>query len=423
MKRNNQLSRVIHKLFQNNRFVAIFSLAVAVTIWLVISISENPQRTITVTNVPLTIDTQGTLVEEIGIEVVSKDLPETVSVVVSGPSYIVSSLKGSDLSVSASLAPVTKAGTYTLELNASRVSSKTGYEILSVTPSTVSAIFDFVDTKTFEIKPSAIGVSASAGLILEKPTFTDASKSTVTISGSREVMSKIASVEAVANAEKVLSNTTVFDAELKFYDDNGKPVDVSILNIPFNSVEITVPIYKEKTVPVIYSANSSQALKSIPYTFSSKTVVVRGEPQVIDTMTNIELADINLSDIPKDQIGKYSYVFTPSFKLPSSVKVVDGEDFTVKFNLSQYKIKTIEKAVESKNLSTGFSAKFDKSKYTVTVCGPKTVINNMNAENITLWVDCASKGVGVYTEYLKTDFSKYPTVWALGKIEATLTIQ
>lgn len=424
MKRNNQLSKIIHKLFQNNRFVAIFSLSVALIVWLVISISENPQRTITVTGVPLTIDVQGTLVETLGMEVVSKDHPETVNVVVSGPSYIVSSLKGSDMSVSASLAKVTKSGRFTLELNANRNSSKTGYEILSVSPGTVDVTFDFVDTKTFTIIPSALGVSASEGLVAEKPTFVDASKSSITISGSREVLSKISRVEAVARANETLSETTIFDATLKFYDVDGAAVDVSILDVPFDTVEITVPIFKEKLLSVKFGDNNlSTAFKNIPKTFSSNKVLVRGEPHEIDELESVTIADIDISQIPKESIGKSAYAYTPEFLLPSTVKVVGAEEFKVILNLSTYTTKDISvKTVIYKGLGDGLKASVSGTN-NITVCVLWNDAYKVKPETFETVIDCTNKEKGIHTAYFSVDAAKYPNLWILGKAETTLEIK
>lgn len=423
MKRNNQLSKIIHKLFQNDRFVAIFSLSVALIVWLVISISENPQRTITVTGVPLTVDVQGTLVETLGMEVVSKDHPETVNVVVSGPSYIVSSLKGSDMSVSASLAKVTKSGRFTLELNANRNSSKTGYEILSVSPGTVDVTFDFVDTKTFNIIPSALGVSASEGLVAEKPTFVDASKSSITISGSREVLSKISRVEAVARANETLSETTIFDATLKFYDVDGEEVDVSILDVPFDTVEITVPIFKEKLLSVKFGENLSTAFKNIPKSFSSNKVLVRGEPHEIDELESVTLSDIDISQIPKESIGKSAFAYTPEFLLPSTVKVVGADEFKVTLNLSTYTTKEISvKTVIYKGLSEGLKASVSGTN-NITVCVLWNDAYKVKPETFETVIDCTNKEKGIHTAYFSVDSAKYPNLWILGKAETTLEIK
>ena len=95
MSGSKYLSNLIHKLLHNNRFVAVFSLILAIVLWLVISVSENPQRTISLSGVPISINTQGTVVGTLGMEVVSDSHPQNVTVVVNGPSYIVSSLKSS----------------------------------------------------------------------------------------------------------------------------------------------------------------------------------------------------------------------------------------------------------------------------------------------------------------------------------------
>ena len=46
----------ISDLFYDNRFLLVFSLLAAVVIWLVVAVVLAPEKTVTVKNVPVTID-------------------------------------------------------------------------------------------------------------------------------------------------------------------------------------------------------------------------------------------------------------------------------------------------------------------------------------------------------------------------------
>ena len=426
MSKSNRLSGLLHKLFHNNRFVAVFSAVTAVIMWLVISISENPQRTTTISGVPLNINTQGTIISTLGMEIVSGHI-ETVDVVVSGPSYIVSSLKSSDINVSASLSDVTGAGTYELKLRAGRGSSKTGYDIVGVSPDTVTVTFDVVDTKSFEIELVALGASASEGLIAEQPVVSDSSNSSITVSGPRTVMSRIAKVTAEAKFNEELSKTAFKTAELKFYDEKGDLIseeDMKMLDLPFKSIDIAVPIFKEKTLPAVMNSKSSTAALSIPHTFSSNTVVVRGEPSVVDAMSYAELENIDMSKISTGSAKDGKVVLTPEFVLPSSVRTVGAEHFEVTFDLHNYASKTI-RVTTMKTIGTGSGTKaVFASKYVeVTLCGPVQAINSVKADDIVVYADCTGKAAGVYSITCTVEIANYPSVWSVGTVTTSVTIE
>ncbi len=425
MSKSNRLSGLLHKLFHNNRFVAVFSTVTALIMWLVISISENPQRTTTISGVPLNINTQGTIISTLGMEIVSGHI-ETVDVAVSGPSYIVSSLKSSDINVSASLSDVTGAGTYELKLRAVRGSSKTGYDIVGVSPDKVTVTFDVVDTKSFEIEPVALGASASEGLIAE-PVVSNPANSSITVSGPRTVMSRIAKVTAEAEFNEVLSKKTEKTAELKFYDEKGDLIseeDINMLDLPFNSMDIAVQIFKEKTLPVVMNSKSSTAALAIPHTFSSNTVVVRGEPSVVDAMSYAELENIDMSKISTGSAKDGKVMLTPEFVLPSSVRTVGAEHFEVIFDLHNYASKTI-RVTSMKTIGTGSGTKaVFASKYVeVTLCGPIQAINSVKADDIVVYADCTGKVAGVYSITCTVEITNYPSVWSFGTVTTSVTIE
>ncbi len=426
MKKTERFSALLHKLVHSNRAVAVFSIVAALVLWLVISISENPQRTVTISGVPLNINTQGTIVETLGMNIVASDTT-AVDVVVSGPSYIVSSLKSSDLNVSASLSEVTGAGTYKLKLSAGRGSSKTGYDIITVSPETVTVTFDVVDTKVFEIELVALGASATDGLVAEKPVIGDSSKSSIAVSGPRTVMSRIAKITAEAQFDGALSKTTSKNADLKFYDENGEELgadDTAMLELPFTSVDITVPIFKEKQVPVIMNSKSSAAVKAIPYEFSSETVTVRGEPSVIDSMTYAELELLDASRLSVGNTTDGKLVLEPSFVLPSSVRTVSSEHFKLTLDLSDYTSRMVRvTSIQTSGVEDGYKAAFSVSYIEITVCGPRAAVSNVLPSNITVTVDCTGKAAGVYSLPCTVSIPNYPSLWSVGTVTASVTVE
>lgn len=423
MKASRPLSTGIGKLMKNNRFVAVLSLILAIVLWLVISIAENPQRSISVGDVPITIHTQGTLVSTLGLDVVSKDQPVKASVTVSGPSYIVSSLMPSDISVTADLSKVTAAGTYELKLDASRNSLKSGYTILSVSPSTVTITFDVVETKSYHLDLVAIGASAADGLVAEEPVLSEAAKDTIEITGPRTEMSRIASVAAVAEVNDTLEKTTTFPADILLYDTDGKVLNADAFTLSFDTVNIAVPIFRERLLPVSLNDLSSAAITKMPVSFSSPTVTVRGEPSDVDEMSKAQLAliDVNNKEF-LNGLGK-TVTVPIGFDLPASVRL-SMEGFTATFDLKGYTKRTVRVTnIKAKDLSGGNTAKFNTAYVDVTLCGPAAVLNALSPAGLTLTVNCSGKTAGTYNLSGTVDLSGFPSVWTVGDNAVSVTIQ
>ena len=425
MSGSKYLSNLIHKFLHNNRLVAIFSVVVAIIMWLVISISENPQRTMNVNGVPISINTQGTIVDTLGMEIVSDSHPKDVTVVVNGPSYIVGSLKSSDILVTASLSNVTESGTFELELTAQRNSGKTGYSFISVNPNKITVSFDVVDQKSFDLEVIAKGAEAAEGLLIGQLSVSDSLYSSIQIKGPRTEMSKISTVAAVVNVNKTISKTEQYSANVVLYDEDGEEIDADLFEMSFNKVDVVVPVLKEKQVSISLNSANSGAINYINYSLSQHSVIIRGEPEDIDSITFAPITAIDFSKISSDNIGADGkYVLPVTLELPSTVEVRDLDDLTVTFNLKDYTNKTLKvRNLSTKDLQEGLNASFSSDTVSVTICGPKNILNLITADDLTVYANCAGKSAGAYTLNCTVESNKYPSVWAVGNVTASVTIK
>ncbi|MBR5451867.1 MAG: hypothetical protein IKV36_02605 [Clostridia bacterium] len=425
MSGSKYLSNLIHKLLHNNRFVAVFSIIIAVVMWLVISISENPQRTMNVNGVPVSINTQGTVVSTLGMEIVSDSYPKEVTVVVEGPSYIVGSLKNTDVLVSASLANVTEAGTFDLELTAQRNSSKTGYTIVSVNPQKITVSFDIVDEKEFGLELIAKGAEAENGLVIGELSVDNNLHNTITIKGPRTQMSKISTVAAVANVDKVVSKTDKYPASIVLYDDQGQELSSEFFEMSMESVDVIVPVLKEKNVDIKIDSASSSAINYIKYTLSQNKVLLRGEPSEIDKITTANITGIDFSKISAQNVNANGkFVLDATLDIPSTIEARDLEDLKIEFDLTNYVNKSFKaQNLETKDLAEGLSASFSSDFVEVTICGPANIINAVTADDLTVYANCAGKTAGVYGLNCTIVSEKYPAIWAVGTATASVTIK
>lgn len=409
---------IMRNLFYNKKFVSAFSLIAAFVFWLVITINQNPERIRTFGNIPVSISTEGTAAGELGLDVISQS-SNTASVRVSGPSYVIASLSSSDISVTAPLAMVTEAGEYELVLSAS--CSESGIKVLGVTPSKVKAVFDYVDTKLYNLEVEAKGATAVSGLIVDTPSVSTMTDSTITITGPRTELGKIAKVVAVADVNAQLKATTTFDANIHLYDANGEKVDASNFTLSVSKVKITVPILKQKEVPVkVTFSNVPKAYneKDISHSVSTGKVTVMGPESTIDTIKSVSLAPIDFFSISKDNNS-----FDVAPVLPNGVKIAENiANVTVVISTSglsegTYNVSNFEfKGIDSKKVSAS-------GVRNVKICGPSAAIKKIKSSGLYAVADLTGKTAGVYTVPVRIFAENYDNIWQVGTYEVVVTVK
>lgn len=410
-----------NRLFGNRKFTIPLSVLLAVVFWMVITLSENPQREVTISGLPVTIATANTVVEDLGLDVIG-NVDSSVSVVVSGPTYIVSSLTSSDLYVTANLSEVNAAGTYEIPLVANKVGTKTGYNVVSVVPEKISLTFDYINEEEFTVEAVANGASAVEGLIADTPVVTNSEDSTITVRGPRSYIERISAIRAVADVNEVLSQTTSYDAKIVAVDENGEIMDDTLFTFSATTVKISVPIYKQKTVKLVASftnAPAGFAETPISYTLSETEVDVMGTPETIDALTEIRLAPINFYEISDEKSS-----FDVALSLPNGIRVMDNiEAVTVKIDTSDYMQRTFNITdCRAVNLEDGLSVSQISSVRNVKVFGPKSVMRKLSASDLYAEVDLSGRTAGQYTMSVTVKSTASDKLWQVGDYTTVVVI-
>ncbi|MBQ8203295.1 MAG: hypothetical protein IJZ75_03345 [Clostridia bacterium] len=427
------------KIFSNKKFTVTISLILSFIIWMVAMVNRNPVRSQTFTDISATVSIENTVASEMGLGIVSDVSSQKFSVTVSGPNYVVSSLKPEDILLSASVTEVNGAGTYSLEIVGMQNSTKSGYTFSSITPDRIDVTFDFIETAEFTVTPKLIGVSATNGLIADNPTVSKPEESTISIKGPRSVIERISSVVAYAEVNEVLNATKSYTADIvlldkdektiyrftpsgKIYDENGNVVESTSLTLSFTSTTVSQPIVKKATaaVSVVFN-NKPQGIKDedIKYSVDYGKVTVIGTPEVVDKLTSISLSPIDFKNI-----STTSNSFEVSAILPDGVKLFDNiEFFTVKIDTSDYTEKTFTVSTfKVVNVAGNLTAKTGDSIKNVKICGKESVINKLKAEDIYALVDVSDKSAGQHTVEVVIKSDKYDNIWQVGSYSTAVTL-
>lgn len=438
MKSKISFGTLLARPFSNKRFAIAFSLIVSFVLWLVIMINENPVRQQIFSDMTATISIENTVASEMGLGIVSNASSQKFTVTVSGPNYIVSTLKPEDLLLTASVTDVTSAGTYTLDVVGTRNSAKSGYTFVSVSPSTIDVTFDFIDTKQFNVTPRLVGVSPVEGLIADTPVMADAEQSTITVKGPRSVIQKIDTVATYAEVNETIGTSKTYDAGIvlynadgnviyrydldgKIYDAKDNVVENTYLTLSFTNAKVTAPIVKKATVQVEAAfTNLPEGLtaEQINYTVDHQKVTITAPPDVINANTVLTLSPIDFTTV-----SSASTAFEVSVTLPDGVKILDNVDtFHVTLDLTGYteKVFTVNE-IRTSGLGGSLAARTSASIRNVKVCGPKDVLAKMKAKDLYAVVDLTDKPTGAHTVDAVIK-STTQGVWQVGTYNTTVTI-
>lgn len=413
----------LNRLFKNRKFTVPFSIVFAVVFWLVITLSQNPQRDVTLSGIAVSIVTSNTMVEELGLDVIG-DTDTTVSVLVSGPTYIVSGLSANDLSVSANLSEVNAAGTYEIPLVANKVGGKSEYNIISVIPNKMSLTFDYINETEFAVQAIANGAAAVEGLIVDTPVVTNSEDATLTVRGPASYIEKIAAVQAVADVNETLSETASYDADIVLVDADGNKIDDKLFTLETKKVKISVPIYRQKWVkitPVFNNMPAGFGGKPLPYTLSENEIEIKGPPETVDQLTDIKLVPIDFFDISTE---KTSFTVAPA--LPNGIKSVNSniETVTVKINLAGYRMRifTVSEC-RALSLEKGVKVASMGSIRNVKIMGSSAVVRRLTNGQLYAEVDLSGKSAGQYTVTVTIKAASSNQIWQVGTYTTVIVLQ
>lgn len=426
-------------LLYNKKFTVGLSVVVAFALWLGIAMTENPVRQQTFTDIGASVTLEGTAAADLGLGIISDVAAQRFSVTISGPNYIVSSLKSEDFSLSASTIDINSAGTFNLEVTATSNSSKSGYTITSISPSTIDVTVDFIESKEFTIVPKLIGVSASDGLVAETPVISHSQQSTITVKGPRSTIEKIATVGTLAEVNDTLATSQTFNSDIVLYDSNDKIlyrytsdgtvydandniITNSYLTLSFTSVKVTQPISKKKTVnckAVFSNLPTGMTDEDIKYKLSVSKVSIIGTPEIVDKIESVSLSSIDFREVSAS-----SSSFEVSASLPDGVKFLENMEnvFIVDVDVSGYAETTLDiKNIRCLGLGSDLKAKTNKS-IRVKICGPKSVIDSIKASDLFAVIDLTDKTAGDYTVEATVKSELYNNIWQVGTYSTSVTL-
>lgn len=387
-KKVNDSGKGFEKFLSKSNNLLFISLALALVVFIVIDqkiiyYSESSAEVLTNQPVKAIYNEEAYVIE---------GLPDTVDITLIGNKanlYIAKQSRTNDVTVDLS---DLKAGTHKVDFKYNQGVSSVDYK---VNPSYATVIiYNKVSLPTTMSIDVLNKDKLNDKLIIDDISVNDDS---VVIKGSEKQIKKVASVKALVDINNLSSqdvgNNVLKDVPLKAYDQNGDVVNVEVVpskidvNVTISSPSKELPI---KVIPV-GKVSFGKAISSI--STSESKVTVYGDSNSLDQINFIPV-EIDVNDLAENTQYKLE------IPKPVGVKSMSVNNLTVNLSLGNVSDKDISNvAIETRNLSSDYkvsAASSNDSFVQVNVKGVSSVIDSINADNISAYVDLSGYTEGEY---------------------------
>ena len=247
----------LSSLFNNNKFLLVFSFIVSFTLWLWVSVEKSPVVEEVIASVPVRIDLEDSIPSQLGLQVFG-NTDYKVDVTVSGKKFIVSTLTADDIKVAAQTNYVDSAGNKTLTLKATNNSNK-DFEIKALSQNYISVYFDTLKESEFALEPNVL--SDVEKLVIDECVLGEPilSRNTVSVSGPASEVNKITGAVATYTITKTLDTTTTVTPEIELSGAASLQVSNTTINVGETEITMTLPVLKTVNLPTTVTLKDAPA--------------------------------------------------------------------------------------------------------------------------------------------------------------------
>lgn len=404
-------------IFSKNYVIFILAVIISIGIWTYMSLNSSNDTTVTISNVPIQMDLSESS-RKLGLQIFT-DEKQTASVTVIGNRTILGSVTESDLTVTAAASSVNSSGNFTLPVSAAKKNPSSNFQITGSTPSSVSVMVDYYKESTFQIQDKILfGVADGYYGATSLP------YNSITISGPQTEVMKIKQVAAVASVEDNLLETTDVEADIVLYDENGNELSQKLLTMSFRTLTATISVLTEKSVKVeagYVNKPSGLDLANLVEIHPSG-ILLAGPDDVMKTLVSVKTEEIDFSTL-SDEAVTFN---TLAINIPEKCKnISNNATAQVKIDLSGMTKKTFDvDTFTVEGLSSAYKAEVTSKNISVTVIGPKSEIESLDADKITATISATGTAVktGSVEMPVTFRFDGASSCWAYGKYTANLNI-
>jgi len=290
------LNKTLNKIFSSRVFYMLFSLLVAIALWMYVEINLEEQNIYEVDGVPVVFRNED-LLRDKGLLISSSD-PKNVTLTFECPRAVAARLTKETLMVEVNLETIISTGP---AVRGFEIIYPAGIDRNLITReiSSVGMITLYVDRLFDQTVPVSVdyrGGTASDDLIADTAIF---DPQTIIVSGPEEVVSRIKKAFVPVPKES-LSSTYTADLSFILLDDNDAEFDEELLALTTPNIEavsVTIPIrqWKDVTLNVELMHGAGTSEQNTRVTIEPSIVQLSGDPDAIRDFNSIMLGTIDMT--------------------------------------------------------------------------------------------------------------------------------
>ena len=385
----------LDKILNRPNFLIYLSLIIAVGLFLlidskVISLVETEAEVIT--NVPVVVNYN----EE---AYVVEGVPETVDITLTGrKSDIYLAKQLGEYEVILDLSEYTPSESpYKVYFTYSKSIDSLSYQL---SPEYVQVTIKNKESQVKSIDYDLLNIDSLDSKLSVKSVTLD--KTEVVVKGGSDALEQIASVKALIDLKdqefKEAGTYDIDNVKLVAYDSKGNLLNnIEIVpetigaTVVLDSYSVTVPLSIETTGKLITGKSIASILVN---NNSSYSITIYGDQKEIEKITSVPVT-INVDGLGNEGTKTYNV----NIKKPNGVREmsVNQVEITLTFGEEQQKTIEISKNIDDKNLSEGLAVNIlGGQEIYVQVKGVASVIEKIEAKDISAYIDLAGLGTGDY---------------------------
>lgn len=368
----------------------LIALLCSLLLWFYVVGIENPIKEDTIDNIPVTFVGETEIFEDYSL-IITSDRNLQVSLKVSGNMINLTALNGKrgEITATVDVSRIKQAGTHRLTVEYS-------LPVDTVTILDRTVLVD-VTVEKQQSRPVEVRLKNEGTLAedyLADPAIVE--PETIQISGSEELINRVAYAEVVWTRENV-ERTLELELEFLLYDSEGNVVDKSNISTNVEFIKVTLPVYMVKEVPltVEIAEGGGATAKDVEYILHPSTVEIAGDAAQLEAINYITVGTIDLSKIRTSAKPTFDIIY------PNDVRKISGEETCeVDVEIVGLEIKTFYcDNIELMNKPNSYDIEIITNQIAVDVRGKTADLETISDHNLRARADLsgADMSVGKYS--------------------------
>ena len=384
----------------NNLGYKLLSLLLAILLWnYVITTNTSITRVKAIYNLTGTISGMSTLSDnKLALIQSPEDALSGITVTVEAPQADYSKVSADNVQVALDLSGVRNAGTQEVPL---RATSSYG-RVRTINPGTLTLQFENLDSRNVAVNSVINGQADGYWYNVSR-----SNPSILTISGAASVVQSIASARVLADVSG-LTDSTITALPYVLLDAAGNEIPQDMLNCSTSSISVSVDIYPCRDIPVnvdqesVITGTPARGYEVQAVTIQPQTIQVAAEQELLDSLDQLMIEPVSVNGATQSFSAKSTVTQLSDFKNVSSEQVYVNVTL-VEEQIQEYLDDNVRIIFTGK--ADDLVASYDQLGVTVT--GPRSQVEALREEGVTVNVDLSGLGEGYYILSPQIDAQTY----------------